>query len=161
MPVETAMMRVVAQAPYRMCKRLSGALSNQACRNGTRLGRCESTRSITTLRGQGRNTVRAASRIIANPAQHSGLRKGRRSGSKFSTQIPVVLCFVELGKLLRLLSASRVAKRKLELSRPSFDLQESSAPRRNFDQSTKHPFSSVPPQHLRLVVHSRVTILDV
>src|SRR3984893_4305021 len=160
MPVETAMISVVAQAPYRICKRLSGAVSNHACRNGTRLGRCERTRSITTLRGQGRNTVRMASRIIAKPAQNSGLRKGRRRGRKLCTQILIMLCF-GLGKSLCLLSDGRVAKWKVELSRSSFDRKEPSAAEGDFDQTTKHPFRGIPPQQLRLVINSRITILDV
>src|ERR1700737_85330 len=146
------MISVVAQAPYRTCTRLSGAVSSHACRNGTRLGRWERTRSITTLRGQGRNTVRAASRIMAKPAQHSGLRKGRRSGRKFCTQILVVLCFVELGKIPPLLSASRFTKRKLESPHSSFNPEGCPASRGDFDQTTKHPFGGVPPQQLRLVV---------
>src|ERR1700694_2831893 len=148
------MISVLAQAPYRICKRLSGAWSNHACRNGTRLGRCERTRSITPLRGQGRNTVRAASRIIAKPAQNSGLREGRRRGRKFCTQILIVLCF-GLGKSLCLLSDGRLAKWKVELSRSSFDRKEPSASGRDFDQTTKHPFSSFPPHPLWLVIHSR------
>src|SRR3984893_4726436 len=161
MPVETAMISVVAQAPYRICKRLSGAVSSHAWRNGTRLGRWERTRSITTLRGQGRNTVRAASRIMAKPAQPSGLRKGRRSGRKFCAQILAVLGLVKLGKVPLLLSASRVTKRKLESPYSSFNPEECPASRGGFDQTTKQPFGSVPPQQLGLVVHSRVTILDV
>src|SRR4030088_1957077 len=133
------MISVVAQAPYRICKRLSGAWSSHACRNGTRLGRWERTRSITTLRGQGRNTVRAASRTIARPAQHSGVRKGRRSGRKLCTQIFVMLSFVDLGKVLRLLSPSRIAKRKIKSAHSSFDTQEFPASCGDFDQTTKHP----------------------
>src|SRR3979490_2031598 len=125
MPVETAMMSVVAQAPYRMCKRLSGALSNHGWRNGTRLGRCESTRSITTLRGQGRKTVRTASKIIAKPAQHSGTEKGRRSGRKLCTQT-LLVCRAELSSF-RLLPVRWDEKRKIEFSSSSFDSEVPSA----------------------------------
>src|ERR1700680_3788743 len=155
------MISVVAQAPYKICNWLSGALSNQACRKGTRLGRCERTRSITTLRGQGRNTVRTASRIIAKPAQHSGLQEGRRSGRRHSTQTFIVLCFGELSNRLLPFSTRRTARRKIELPHPSLNLQKPAASPRDFHQMAKRELGSVPPQQLGLVIHPRVPIFDV
>src|ERR1700737_4234076 len=71
--------------------RLNVALSNQAAKKGTRVGRWESTRSITTFRGQGRKTVREASKIMASSAHQSCLRNGRSSGKKWGSHRLVLI----------------------------------------------------------------------
>src|SRR5207248_3632268 len=65
-----------------MCMGLCTEASSQARMEGTRLGRCESTRSMSTLRGQGRMTVKAASRIMATIAASKAVRWGRKRGRK-------------------------------------------------------------------------------
>src|SRR3989442_13743707 len=54
--------------------------------NGTRVGLCESTRSMITLSGHGRNTVKRASNNIATKATHNCFQYGRSSGRKCSIQ---------------------------------------------------------------------------
>src|SRR5206468_12081169 len=82
-PVRRAMRRLAAHEPYKISILLYGALSSQARKKGTRLGLWESTRSITTFNGQGRNTLSVPSSIIASPAKHNSFQKGRSKGQKW------------------------------------------------------------------------------
>src|SRR5216684_6564142 len=91
MPVLSAIKSVAAQAPYRMCIRLRVVLSSQALKRGTRVALWEITRSNTILRGQGRKTVRVASKTMASHAHHSCMRKGRSNGKKCGSHYLVLV----------------------------------------------------------------------
>src|SRR5437879_9529872 len=77
------MRSAAAHEPYRISILLYGALSSQARKKGSGRGLWESTRSITTFRGQGRNTLRVPSSIIATKAKHNSFQKGRSRGKKW------------------------------------------------------------------------------
>src|SRR5256714_12453367 len=70
------------QEPYKICVGEKGALSSHAWISGTRLGLCDSTRSITTLSGQGRSTVSKESSAIAENAGRHFFQCARRNGRK-------------------------------------------------------------------------------
>ena len=74
------MRSTAAQEPYRICVLVNGALSSHWWIRGTRLGLWESTRSITTLRGQGRMTASPASRTMARSASKIFLQWARKRG---------------------------------------------------------------------------------
>src|SRR5256885_14951689 len=82
----SAMRSTATQEPYRICIFVNGALSNHAWIRGTRLGLCESTRSITTFRGQGRITVSRESTPIARNARKIFPQWARRRGSRRSEE---------------------------------------------------------------------------
>src|SRR5690348_14623959 len=87
-PVLRAMSNVAAHAPYTIDMGAGCAAASQPPRNGTRLGRWDNTRSMTTFKGQGRSTVNAASSTIATVAQPNASRYGRRRGSTSRSQTP-------------------------------------------------------------------------
>src|SRR5258708_208152 len=155
----------MAQAPYRIGKRLRVVLSSQALKKGTRVGRWVSTRSMTTLRGQGRKTVREASKTMASTAHHNCFRKWRSSGKKCGSHRLVLFPAWRFRGVLIMTASCRFARsarpREFDLSPSILQLQECGAVTRNPGKCNEHSFCGFASQHLRLEVHARVAILDI
>src|SRR5258708_7282062 len=118
-----------------MCMRLRVVVSSQTLKRGTRVGRWESTRSMTTLRGQGRKTVREASKTMASTAHHNCFRKGRSSGKRCGSHCLVLFPAFRFRRLLFMNAFShfgRLARpRKFNVSAAILQFHESGVVTRN------------------------------
>src|SRR5437764_1133965 len=167
-PVPSAMRKVAAHAPQRMCMGLCTEASSQARMNGTRLGRCESTRSMTTLRGQGRITVKAASRIMATIAASKAVRWGRKRGRKHFQSRKECLGFFAPSARERCLGMTHLAYcgvlafvRQSECSATLVDAEQAPAGARDCRQAMEDVIGALAFQNFGLVIYARIAVFDV